>query len=578
MEAKNGEQEVNNPATKRQTSPWKIAMRSIINCSAMAFALIGSALYLFASLSYSAVIAPGVFKSPGAIIGSGLFSFLVLYIVSLSLFRISDLVCCPKSEVPNTWVFASAKRTAVILLFFWIPILLIRFPGNYDPDTIWELLQLYGFFPLNDQHPWFDTLIFGGFWKMGDVLGSHSISLFLFCFIQVFLTALTFGYTLRYFSKFCPSWTLIVCLVFLCAFPFIPMVAQTMMKDSLFAWLFLLHVVMLVKIVRSRGEVLRDKRYFFSYVFISLLCCLTKKTGFYIILINTFVCMLWIKREEKSSLFGACLAIVVLFSVVWETLVIPEMGVTKGSGGEALSIPFQQVGLLLKTHGSELGERDWVVINGVFRDGNTISSDYDPLRSDSVKNHWDDSASSDKKFSFFNWYISQGIKHPLTYARAALVQDYPLIVPDTLYNNRDIESGLFYIDNKYNASIAKILGDWSENATEEMIESKLNTTCSSESGRRVSASFDSFYLKCIEGVPFLFCKALYGFWIPFIAVMQSVRQRSMWKFIALVPAVLTTLVLAVGPVVLPRYMTTSIYLIPVELCIMFADSRLPSVG
>lgn len=577
MKAEYGEQEVNSPLIQRRSSLWKNAILVILNRSAIAFALIGTALYLIALASYRAVMVPGVLVSPGAITRSGLVSFFVLYIVSLLAFRISVFVDQSNKNASEIWVFASTRRIAILLLLFWLPILLIRFPGNYDPDTIWELLQLYGYFPLSDQHPWLDTLIFGGFWKMGDVLGSHSISLFLFCFIQLCLTALAFGHALHYFVSFCPSWTLIACLVFLCGFPFVPMVAQSMMKDSLFAWLFLLHVVMFIRIVRSRGEALRNKRCVLSYALISLSCCLTKKTGLYIIVIDTVACMFWIKRKESLRWFGACLLSIVLFSVGWESIVLPVMGVTKGSGGEALSAPFQQVGLLLKTHGSELGEHDWAILNGVFNSGNTIASDYVPLRSDAVKNHWNDNASIDNKIRFLKWYIAQGIKHPLTYAKAVLVLDYPLIVPDTQYNNRDIESGLFYIDNKYNTNIAKILGAWSNCATEKMIEAKLDTTILGESGRRVSANFDSSYLKCTESAPILFCKALYGFWIPFLVLAQSVRQRSMWKFLSLVPVILVALVLAVGPVVLPRYMTTSIYLIPVELCIMFAAKCLPDI-
>jgi hypothetical protein len=155
-----------------------------------------------------------------------------------------------------------------------------------------------------------------------------------------------------------------------------------------------------------------------------------------------------------------------------------------------------------------------------------------------------------------------------------MVQDYPLIVPDTTYNNEDVESGLFYIDNKYNTNIASILSTWTEHATEEQIESKLDTACLGSIGQKISKCYDGLYLRVMKNAQIPFSKALYGFWIPFLAVMQSIRQRSKWKLLSLIPAVLSVFVLATGPVVLPRYMTVSMYLTPIELCILFANDNI----
>lgn len=274
---------------------------------------------------------------------------------------------------------------------------------------------------------------------------------------------------------------------------------------------------------------------------------------------------------------GAALCVVGIFSICWESIALPAMGVKQGSGGEALSVPFQQVGLLLKTHESELGEGDWSTLNGVFSNVELIPSDYAPLRSDGVKNHWNDNATGEEKKRFFKWYIYQGVRYPKTYIEAFLAQNYPLFVPDARYNANDVESGLFYIDNKYNDSIATVLASWTTATSEEDIQSKLDTACLGEAGRKISNYFDSAYLMVVREVPILFSKALYAFWIPFLAVVSAVRQRSKWKTVALVPVVLTALVLATGPVVLPRYMTTSIYLVPAVLSILFSNGHTSDV-
>lgn len=579
MAVKNRENESNSQFFRRSRTILINAIDLVLDRGALVFALLGTMLLVGTSLSYSSVMTFGTAVSIDGLIRIASVCFAALYVVSVLAFRVSDMSGSPFKKKSDTSPALSTRCIAIVLIVFWLPVLLVRFPGNYDPDTIWELLQLYGYFPLSNQHPWFDTLIFGGFWKLGDVLGSHSITLFIFCVVQVSLTAIAFAYSLHYFDTFCPRWLVIACIVFLCGMPFVPMVAQAMMKDSMFAWLFLLHVVMYIEIVRTRGEIFHNIRYLVIYSIIALLCCMTKKSGFYIILIDTAVCIPWIGRGVRVRWLSAALCVVVMFSICWESIALPAMGVEQGSGGEALSVPFQQVGLLLRMHESELDDDDWSTLNGVFINAEKISADYTPLRSDAVKNHWNDSATGEDKLRFFKWYLYQGAMYPKTYIEAFLVQNYPLFVPDTQYNENDVESGLFFIDNKYNENIAPVLASWTTAASEEDIQSKLDTACLGEAGRKLSSNFDSTYLTAVRKVPLLFSKALYAFWIPFLAVVAAVRQRSKWKMVALSPVVLTVLVVATGPVVLPRYMTTSIYLVPAVLAILFSNKDCaPDVG
>lgn len=277
MTAKKGEGECSGQFCLRLQITLKRIAALICDRGALVFALLGTMLLVGASVSYSSVMTPDSVVSIDSLIRTVFACSAVLYIVSAIIFRISDMSGIPSRKKNEASPALSMRFISLVLIVFWLPVLLVRFPGNYDPDTIWELLQLYGYFPLSNQHPWFDTLIFGGIWKMGDMLGSHSIALFIFCVVQVCLTALAFAYSLHYFASFCPRWLVISCIAFLCGFPFVPMVAQAMMKDSMFAWLFLLHVAMYITIARTRGEVLHSKRYLVIYAMISLLCCLTKK-------------------------------------------------------------------------------------------------------------------------------------------------------------------------------------------------------------------------------------------------------------------------------------------------------------
>ena len=80
-------------------------------------------------------------------------------------------------------------KTTGLLALAWLPYLLLRFPGNVDPDTLWQLMQTHGLAAASNHHPWFDTLFFSAFWWLGDALGNHAISIFLYAVFQIALTA-----------------------------------------------------------------------------------------------------------------------------------------------------------------------------------------------------------------------------------------------------------------------------------------------------------------------------------------------------------------------------------------------------
>ncbi len=530
------------------------------------FAIIVSFCYFMSSVSYAATNESDAGVSPiraTVLIASIAYAF-VAFVASNLAFRMSDWVLDGHAGKAYT----SPCVLVVIILLAWLPWVFVRFPGNYDPDTIWELLQTYGYFPLSDQHPWFDTLIFASFWRLGDVLGSHVISLLIYTIIQMFVTAVVLGCALSYFSRFCPRWMTIFALVFYALYPFVPMVSQVMMKDSLFACAFTIFVLMFFELMRTRGLALEDRTFTAGLLLVCLFACLTKKTGFYIVILSLLVCIPTIGKGFRKKCIAIALMTIFLFAVFWEAIVLPAAGVQRGSGGEAFSVPFQQVGLLLKSHGSEIREDDLEVLRGVFASPETIASDYTPLKADAVKSHWNDKTSVGNKIRFIGWNARELALHPATYARAFFALNYPLFVADTSYNHQDAESGLFFIDFKYNEDVSKVLASWSPSASVSDISSKLDTAALGFEA--ISKCCDEKYLAVVRSLPSLFSKSLFGFWIPTLALICCIREKRQWKCVSLVPIVLTMLALMFGPVILPRYMTSSVYLAPIAFLIVFS--------
>src|SRR5699024_8176161 len=86
-----------------------------------------------------------------------------------------------------------------------------------------------------------------------------------------------------------------------------------------------------------------------------LLMSLLRNNGVYIALaVLISGCIVLRKRQRKYMVIS--MAAVIVMMQIYSSVVLPAMGVMKGSSREMLSIPFQQTALYVKEHGDEVTE------------------------------------------------------------------------------------------------------------------------------------------------------------------------------------------------------------------------------
>ena len=279
---------------------------------------------------------------------------------------------------------------------------MIRFPGNSDPDTYWQICEVYGYFPLIDHHPIFDTVIFSAFWKFGDVFSNNTISVFVYCTIQMILTALAFGYSIAYCAKrgVAPLIRKLMC-AFYSLYPFVVLSAQTMNKDALYAWIFVFAFVLLAEIVMTKGRAFSNAEFIVIFVAVSFLCMLTKKTGVYVFLISMIIVFFFSENKMEIALFT--IGPVIVFMVLYSHVLLGALNIDEGEQREMLSVPSQQVGLLVRDVGESFNESDWNILNSVYKNADKLGQLYVPYRSDATKNTWKETASTSEKSAFFMW-------------------------------------------------------------------------------------------------------------------------------------------------------------------------------
>lgn len=126
----------------------------------------------------------------------------------------------------------------MVILIAWIPYMVAYYPGTSFGDTSTQIEMFLSYIQgkafLQDHHPVFDTILFGGFIWIGQrFFCSSNIVCFLFIVIQCVMTAAAFSYSCVFLKRkgirniYC-----FITVLFYALYPPIPQYAITMLKDS----------------------------------------------------------------------------------------------------------------------------------------------------------------------------------------------------------------------------------------------------------------------------------------------------------------------------------------------------------
>lgn len=464
-------------------------------------------------------------------------------------------------------------KTTGLLALAWLPYLLLRFPGNVDPDTLWQLMQTHGLAAASNHHPWFDTLFFSAFWWLGDALGNHAISIFLYAVFQIALTAAALALVVIYLGFLgAPNQIQRCSQLFFALYPVIPLFAQTMAKDMLFAPVFVFYFLGYFEIYRTRARCLRCRAFCSYFALVCLLLMLTKKTGIYIIALCLLPLFFAVVREWAIRLILISIIPILLF-VVWDKFLVPGWGVMDGSSAEMMSIPSQQVAFYLKLHSGELSDDEWRILNQVYESPDQLPAVYTPGRADATKQLWKDKSSFRAKTEFAKWYLCTALRHPKDFILSVMALTLPIYYPDTM--SEGDESLLFYRDNLQGSDT----GDPGLEATLISFSGGLASSVSYQDFsvgiyrypivRHVSEAFNELYLSTMGLLPTLFSKCLFSWWIPLFIIAYLIDKRCLSNLGLLVPIIVMLLTLMAGPIALPRYYVSFVYTAPLALSAMF---------
>lgn len=317
----------------------------------------------------------------------------------------------------------------LVILLFWTPYIVAKFPGAAMPETLAEMRQFY-WNSLNNYYPPFHTVTLSLIMQLGNLLHSYTLGFFLNLLLQLglLISAFSYGFTLmkRWQTPYIFRY---LALAVICVVEYFPMEATTVEKDIPYAACVIFLVLLLFELVRDmeNGQPY-PIRQTAGLILASLGVAVHRNEGFYLIFFSGIalsVCagkLLWKSNRKKCvRILTAALLPIFLFAA-YQKILLPLCGVEDNGPKEALSIPFQQTARYVRDYGYELTEEEEAVIAAVL-DYENLAELYDPITSDPVKYTYHAESSSDLA-AYFRLWFQQLLKHPGNAVEATMNNAY----------------------------------------------------------------------------------------------------------------------------------------------------------
>ena len=273
---------------------------------------------------------------------------------------------------------------------------------------------------------------------------------------------------------------------------------------------------------------------------LSIFIMLFRNNGFHILLLSIPFLLIIKSKNRKKIAFHFLVVIVFFFS--YHHIILPYFKVTPSSPREVLSVPFQQTARYVSKYEKEVTEKEREVIDKILG-YDTLKYRYHPEKADDVKNKFNPHSTKQDMKDYFNIWLEQFKKHPLTYLEATLNNTYGYYYPFT---------SDWYIYTKYNKVLKEHHFDYHYNKLDYL---------------------RFFFI--IFGVIFpflpivgLFVNIGFSTWILFFMISYLIYLKKYKNILSYLPSILILLVCFVSPVnTYFRYMLPNIFAMPTMIAI-----------
>ena len=360
------------------------------------------------------------------------------HVLAVRLFQMVIRYLCKKAQESNT---SCGKLTTLLLethafagpllviMIFWSPYILAKFPGASMPETLAEMRQFY-WGTINNYYPPLHTIMLSLIMQLGNLLGSYTLGFFLNLVLQLamLLSAFSYGFLLMKRWK-TPYLFRYLALGIICMTQFFPMESTVVEKDIPYTACVVFLVLLLAELVRTiKDSEPLSKKQIAGLILVCLGTAGFRNEGIYLVLVSAVAAIAYgwsvIGKENlkkwKSILVAFLIPVVLILG--YQKVLLPACGVEDNGPKEALSIPFQQTARYVRDYGTEVTAEEAEIIGKVL-DYENLAELYDPITSDPVKYTYH-AETTGELLDYFRVWAIQLVKHPANAVEATMNNAY----------------------------------------------------------------------------------------------------------------------------------------------------------
>ena len=330
------------------------------------------------------------------------------------------------------------KVSFLVILGVYLIYLLIFYPGvvGYDPSyQIKEMMGIPNFYTesinlidpnviITAFNPVIHTLLIGGLFKLGHMLGNDNFGIFLYSLLQVLACSAVYAYSIKFLKdEKVKTKILLIILGIYTLVPIFPFYSICAFKDTYFAILFMLFIIQLYKLIKYEVT----KKNVILLIINALFLCLVRHNGILILLFTLPTAFIVLK--EKRIQIALVLVISLSLYFTYSNVIIPSFNITPTSPREVLSVPIQQISALIVHNENIIENEDKYIIDQII-DYDSVKENYDPELSDPIKNTYNKDATTEDLINFFKVWFKYLLKKPFTYIEATINNAYGYFYPD----------------------------------------------------------------------------------------------------------------------------------------------------
>ncbi len=338
-------------------------------------------------------------------------------------------------EAPQRAAKYANLFTFIFMIVCWLPVLLAVYPGFFVYDAQDEWLQVASR-NFNTHHPLVHVLMLGGIiCAVHKVTDSYNLGIACYMVVQMMIVSGAFTYLLSFMRQRKVSRGVrLLSLLYFAFFPVIVMFTLCSAKDALFTVALLLLLLALLDMGSEEQQFFTSNRKMLFFVLSAVAMMLFRKNGVYAFAVMVPILLVYHKQNLKKT--GLLIGMIFLAYFVINTGLTVAFHATGGENQEILTVPIQQLARTYKFNREAFEQEDIDTLHEILPEEALVL--YNPKLSDPVKVRFQNEVFAADKSKYAGLWLRIGLKKPLSYINAWLVNSYGFWYPDTVI---DVYSG-----------------------------------------------------------------------------------------------------------------------------------------